>query len=216
MTTTRREENNSGLRQSSPTIAQEQGPHGDGAIKTSTDDDWETNRVLLAASIPPVRKAAILLVSLEQSLASQLMSNLDRSSAEVVSREISRLENVDPAERVTVLEEYYGLGLRRLCFGFDDLVKMSDRDIRVSLDLVDIETWSLALAGAAAPARAKVLGALPPSAADRLQSHLNQLGPFRLSESEAAQLEIAERIRGLYDRGRVSLPEPSGRDEFLI
>ena len=33
---------------------------------------------------------------------------------------------VDPAERAAVLEEFYGLGLRRLCFVFDDLVKMSD------------------------------------------------------------------------------------------
>jgi flagellar motor switch protein FliG len=216
MTKSSQEEISARLLESSISVSEGQGPRRDDAIRTSTDDGWDADRALLAAAISPVRKAAILLVSLEQSLASQLMSNLDRSSVEVVTREIARLEQVDPAERVAVLEEFYSLGLRRLCFAFDDLVKMSDDDIRASVELEDIETWSLALAGAAAPARAKVLGALPSSTADRLQLHLDRLGPFRLSDSEGAQFEIAERIRGLYDRGRISLPEPSGRDEIFI
>jgi len=50
----------------------------------------------------------------------------------------------------------------------------------------------------------------------RLRHHLDRLGPFRLSDSEAAQLDIAERLRRLYDHGRISLPEPSGRDEVLV
>ena len=68
-----------------------------------------------------------------------------------------------------MLEEFYGLGLRRLCFVFDDLVKMSDADIRAAFHDEDLETWALALAGAAAPVRAKVLGALAALPADRLQ-----------------------------------------------
>jgi flagellar motor switch protein FliG len=174
-----------------------------------------TERTTVAPAIPPMRKAAIVLVSLEQSLASQLLSHLDRSAVEAVTWEIARLERVDPAERAAVLEEFYGLGLRRLCFVFDDLVKMSDSDIRAAFHDEDLETWALALAGAAAPVRAKVLGALSALPADRLSQYLDHLGPFRLSDSEAAQLEIAERLRRLYDRGRISLPEPSGRDEVI-
>jgi flagellar motor switch protein FliG len=164
----------------------------------------------------PLRKAAIVLVSLEQSLASQLLSHLDRSAVETVTWEIARLDRVDPDERAAVLEEFYGLGLRRLCFVFDDLVKMGDADIRAAFHDEDIETWALALAGAAATVRAKVSGALTASASGALQRQLEHLGPFRLSDSEAAQLEIAERLRRLYDHGRVSLPEPSGRDEVLV
>ena len=108
----------------------------------------------------PVRKAAIVLVSLDQSLASQLLSHLDRPAVEAVTWEIARLERVDPADRAAVLEEFYGLGLRRLCFVFDDLVKMADGDLRAAFHDEDLETWSLALAGAAAPVRAKVLAAL--------------------------------------------------------
>jgi flagellar motor switch protein FliG len=168
------------------------------------------------AAISPVRKAAIVLVSLDQSLASQLLSHLDRPSVEAVTWEIARLERVEPADRAAVLEEFYGLGLRRLCFVFDDLAKMVDGDIRTAFHEEDIESWALALAGAAAPVRSKVLAALAAAAANRLRQHLDGLGPFRLSDSEAAQGEIAELLRRLYDHGRISLPEPSGRDEVLV
>ncbi len=166
--------------------------------------------------ISPVRKAAIVLVSLDQSLASQLLSHLDRPAVEAVTWEIARLERVDAADRAAVLEEFYGLGLRRLCFVFDDMVKMADGDIRLAFHEEDTDTWALALAGAAVPVRAKVLTALAPAVASRLRQHLEGLGPFRLSDSEGAQFEIAELFRRLYDNGRISLPEPSGGDEVLV
>jgi flagellar motor switch protein FliG len=174
------------------------------------------DRVAMSDAISTVRKAAIVLVSLDQSLASQLLSHLDRSAVEAVTWEIARLDRVEPAERAAVLEEFYGLGLRRLCFVFDDLVNMADGDLRAAFHEEDIETWSLALAGAAGPVRAKVLGALSSGTGSRLRHHLDRLGPFRLSDTETAQLEIAERLRRLYDHGRISLPEPSGRDEILV
>jgi flagellar motor switch protein FliG len=167
-------------------------------------------------AISPVRKAAIVLVSLEQSLASQLLSHLDRSAVESVTWEIARLERIEPSERAAVLDEFYGLGLRRLCFNFDDLVKMDDSEIRTAFHEEDNETWALALAGAAVTVRTKVLHALSPMAADQLGIRLNHLGPFRLSDSEAAQLEIIECFRRLYDYGRITLPEPTGQDEVLV
>ncbi len=181
--------------------------------QTITGRERDASAVL--TSIPPARKAAIVLFSLDESMGSQLLAHLDRSAVEAVTWEMVRLDRVDPAERTAVLEEFYGLGLRRLCFVFDDLVKMSDSDIRAAFHDEDLETWALALAGAAAPARAKVLGALPALTAERLRRHLEHLGPFRLSDSETAQLEITDRLRRLYDRGRISLPEPSGRDEVF-
>jgi flagellar motor switch protein FliG len=175
-----------------------------------------TDHDAISAAISPVRKAAIVLVSLDQSLASQLLSHLDRAAVEAVTWEIARLERLDPADRAAVLEEFYALGLRRLCFVFDDLVNMTDADLRSAFHDEDLETWSLALAGAAAPVRAKVMGALSSAAANRLRHHLDRQGPFRLSDSEAAQVEVTERLRWLYDRDRISLPEPSGRDEVLV
>jgi flagellar motor switch protein FliG len=177
---------------------------------------WGAEASAMVAAISPVRKAAIVLVSLDQSLASQLLTHLDRPAVEAVTWEIARLDRVDPAERAAVLEEFYGLGLRRLCFVFDDLVRMNDADIRTALHEEDTESWALALAGGAAPVRVKVLSALSASSSERLRRSLEHLGPFRLSDSEAAQHEIAEKLRRLHDRGRISLPESSGSEEVLV
>jgi flagellar motor switch protein FliG len=164
----------------------------------------------------PLRKAAILLVSLEQPLASQLLAHLDRAAVEAVTLEIARLERVELDEQHAVLEEFYGLGLRRLRFVFEDLVKMDDTDISEAYHDEDATTWALALAGASRPVRTKVLGALPGHSAEPLRDHLDHLGPFRLSDAEAAQADIAERLRRLHDHGRITLPDPNGQEEILV
>lgn len=169
-----------------------------------------------ASETCPLRKAAILLVSLEQPLASQLLARLDRAAVEAVTLEIARLERVEPAEQHAVLEEFYGLGLRRLRFVFEDLLKMDDTDIREAYHDEDAATWALALASAARPVRARVLEALPGHSADRLRDHLDHLGPFRLSDAEAAQVEVAERLRRLHDHGLITLPDPDGQEEILV
>lgn len=169
-----------------------------------------------AAESTTLRKAAILLVSLEQPLASQLLAQLNRAAVEAVTLEIARLERVAPAEQQAVLEEFYGLGLRRLRFVFEDLVKMDDTDIREAYHDEDAATWALALAGAARPVRDKVLGALPAGSAETLHRQLAHLGPFRLNDAEAAQADVADRLRRLHDHGRITLPDPNGQEEILV
>jgi flagellar motor switch protein FliG len=164
----------------------------------------------------PLRKAAILVVSLEQPLASQLLAQLDRSAVEAVTLEIARLERIAPDEQRSVLEEFYGLGLRRLRFVFEDLVKMDDSEIREAYHAEDSATWALALVGAARPVRTKVLGALDSSAADDLRRRLAVIGPFRLDEAEAAQADLADRLRRLHDHGQLTLPDPNGQEAILV
>jgi flagellar motor switch protein FliG len=186
----------------SPSLAQ-------GAGAGTIEDD-------LAPESTPLRKAAILLVSLEGPLASQLLAQLERSAVEAVTLEIARLERIDPAEQQAVLEEFYGLGVRRLRFVFEDLVKMDDREIREAYHDEDVATWALALAGASRPVAAKVLAALAPGPSESLRRSLERLGPFRLDDAEAAQVDIAERLRRLQDDGRLTLPDPDGQEEILV
>lgn len=169
-----------------------------------------------ARSVSPLRKAAIVLVSLEQSLSSQLLAHLDRDAVEAVTLEIAQIDRVDPDEQALVLEEFLAMGLRRLCFAFDDLARMSDREIKAGYQAGDVDAWALALAGASPPLRAKVLSALSGSAAKALQTHLENLGPFRLSDTEVAQAEIVEWFRNLHDQGKIDLPDPNGREEVLV
>jgi flagellar motor switch protein FliG len=189
-------------------------PHAD-VLTTPTTSHNAAIEPYERGGTSPLRKAAIVLMSLEQSSASHLLSHLDRAAVEAVTWEIARIARIEPDEQELVLEEFYDLGLRRHYFVFDDLSKMSDEDIRRAYHAGDARTWALSLASASPPLRAKVLDALQPAAAQSLRQTLQDLGPFRLTDAEAAQMEIAERFRGLSDQGVVVLPEPSGRDELL-
>jgi flagellar motor switch protein FliG len=189
---------------------------GTGALDSSAEDTPPApRRGPAAGAMSPLRKAAILVVSLEQPLASQLLAQLDRSAVEAVTLEIAQLERIDPHEQQAVLDEFYGLGLRRLRFIFEDLVRMDDTAIQEVYHDEDATTWALALAGASRPVRTKVLGALAPTSAAELRHALEHLGPFRLDDAEAAQAELAERLRRLHDHGRITLPDPSGQEEIL-
>lgn len=164
----------------------------------------------------PLRKAAILIVSLEESLARQILAQLDRADVDAVSLEMARLERIDPGEQQAVLEDFYAQGLKRVRFTFDDVVRMDDRDIRAAFHEEDAPTWALALAGSSRPVRSRILDALSASAAGALRMALAGIGPFRLDDVESAQAELAERLRRLHDRGRLTLPDPDGQEEILV
>ncbi len=59
--------------------------------------------------ISGMRKAAILIVSLGQDAASNIISRLDRDEIEEVSREIAEIEVIKPGEQDQVLNEFYHL-----------------------------------------------------------------------------------------------------------
>jgi flagellar motor switch protein FliG len=169
-----------------------------------------------APAISPLRKAAILLVSLEESLAGDLLTHLERESVEAVTLEMAHLDRVDPAEQRSVLEEFYAQGVRRLRFLFDDVVRMDDTDLREAFHEEDAPTWALALAGSSRPVQCRVLEALAPASAAALRRRLERIGPFRLDQAEAAQADLCERLRRLHDHGRITLPDPDGQEEFLV
>lgn len=168
------------------------------------------------AEIPPLRKAAILLVSLDEPLAAQLLAQLDRPSVEAVTLEMAHLERVSPGEQRAVLEEFSALARKRLRFLFEDVARLDDVTIREAFHEEDAPTWALALAGAPPHVRAKILGALGAAQAVALRGALGRLGPFRLDDSEAAQAELTERFRRLHDHGRLTLPDPDGQEPILV
>ncbi len=165
--------------------------------------------------ISPLRKAGILLVSLEPTLASKLLADLDRSSVEAVTLEIARLGRVSPEEQASVLAEFCRLGRRRLRFHFEELVLLSDDDLNEAYHDDDVATWALALAGASESVRDRLFDALPSPSSHRLREHLEGLGPFRLADAETAQSELAEHFHRLHDGGVITLPDPDDQDELL-
>lgn len=59
------------------------------------------------------RKAAILLISIEEDLAALILSKLDKEYVGLITREIAQLKNIQQEERDGIIEEFYQVALAR-------------------------------------------------------------------------------------------------------
>ena len=105
--------------------------------------------------------------------------------------------------------------IRRLMFVFDDITRLSDKDIQSVLKNVESAQWALALKGAKDELRDKILGNMSKRAADMLLEEMEYLGPVRLSDVEAMQQQIVDIIRKLEDAGEITVGGTEEEEEFI-
>jgi flagellar motor switch protein FliG len=99
-------------------------------------------------------------------------------------------------------------------FTFDDVVKLEDRAIQTVLRDVASDGLVIALKGATAEVREKILKNMSQRAAEALREDLESRGPVRVSDVEAQQKEVLKVIRRLGDSGEISLGG-GGEDAFV-
>ena len=99
-------------------------------------------------------------------------------------------------------------------FTFDDLAKVDDKGIQALLKEVQSESLVIALKGAPAELRDKILRNMSSRAAETLREDLESRGPVRLSEVEGEQKEMLKIVRRLADEGQIVLGG-GGDDEFV-
>lgn len=95
--------------------------------------------------------------------------------------------------------------IRRLMFVFDDLGKLSDKDIQTVLKNVETAQWAMALKGASAELKQKILGNMSQRASAMLSEEMEYLGAVRLSEVEQVQQQIVDIVRRLEDAGEITV-----------
>jgi flagellar motor switch protein FliG len=105
--------------------------------------------------------------------------------------------------------------IRRLMFVFEDITKLSDKDVQAVLKNVESAQWAMALKGASEELKEKILGNMSKRASQMLQEEMEYLGPVRLSEVEALQQQIVDIIRRLEDAGEISVHGGEEADEFI-
>jgi flagellar motor switch protein FliG len=105
--------------------------------------------------------------------------------------------------------------IRRLMFVFEDIAKLSDKDIQSILKNVDSAQWAMALKGASGELRDKIMGNMSKRAGDMLREEMDYLGAVKLSTVEQAQQQIVDIVRRLEDADEVSL-HASEADEELV
>jgi len=123
--------------------------------------------------------------------------------------ERSLLENL-AQEDPDLVEE-----IRRLMFVFEDISKLSDKELQTVLKNVESSQWALALKGASEDLKQKILGNMSARASDLLTEEMDYLGPVKVSAVEQMQQQIVDVVRGLEDAGEIVLGG-GDEDEQLI
>jgi flagellar motor switch protein FliG len=123
--------------------------------------------------------------------------------------ERSLLENL-AQEDPELVEE-----IRRLMFVFDDIAKLTDRDVQTVFKNVETSQWAMALKGSSDDLKDKILGNMSQRAATILREEMEYLGSVRLSEVEAVQQQIVDVVRRLEDAGEISVHAGSEEEQFI-
>lgn len=161
-----------------------------------------------------LRRAALVLVSLDDRQAAELLAKMSPRQVEAISAAIENLHEIDPAEQADALREFYGrMGMnqpnqtstkpesqvdieKELA---EDLREWPAEAIRFAFDPSSADDWALALADCEHDQIRRVLKSL--SMRDRriLAEADRQRGPWKLHEPHAAR----ERIRVRFSQSRV-------------
>jgi len=133
----------------------------------------------------------------------EMLNVIDRAT------ERSLLENL-AQEDPDLVEE-----IRRLMFVFEDISKLSDRDIQTLLKNVDNSQWATALKGASEELKDKILNNMSKRASDLLCEEMEYLGPVRLSTVEQMQQQIVDVVRRLEDASEITTHAEEEEEQFI-
>ena len=112
--------------------------------------------------------------------------------------------------RIAETDEKIATRIREAMFTFDDLERISSREMGQLLRSVQSEILVTALQTAAPSLREHFLSALSQRASATLCDDLSAANPKRLSEVENAQREIIEAAMKLAAEGKLTMPERGG------
>jgi len=103
--------------------------------------------------------------------------------------------------------------IQELMFVFDDLAVVDDKSMQAILREVPGDKLPLALRGGSSEVKEKVLKNMSQRAAQILKEDMEDRGPVKLSEVEAAQKEVLQIVRRLAEEGTISLG--GAKDELV-
>ena len=164
-----------------------------------------------------------VLRELEETLATELQAILagqvteiggPKAVAEILNRtgrstEKSVLERLD-AQDPELAEE-----MRNQMFVFDDIQKLTDREIQMILREVDSKDLAIALKGGGEEMQERILGNMSERVGTMLREEMEFSGPVRMSDVEDVQLRIVQTVRQLEEAGQVTIVRGETRDVFV-
>jgi len=131
---------------------------------------------------------------------------LNLTGGSVEKNVLDRLDTKDPG-----VAEY----VRNQMFVFEDLHKLTDREIQVVLREVEQKDIVIALKTASEEVKEKLLGNMSERIRGFIEDEMEFAGPMRLSEVEEVQLRIVQKIRQLEGQGQVQIIRGDAKDQFV-
>jgi len=105
--------------------------------------------------------------------------------------------------------------IRRLMFVFEDIAKLSNKDVQTVLKNVETSQWAMALKGTSETLKQKVLGNMSTRAGAMLREEMEFLGAVKQSEVEKVQQQIVDVIRKLEDMGQLTTQSDEAAEEMV-
>lgn len=153
---------------------------------------------------------AALSVELRASVSTGGMRRFDgRAAAVELLRRTPSAQQSEVVQEIEKDDPELAAELRTKLFTFQDVANLSDRDIQTFLREVDTSRLGVALKGAAASVREKILKNMSSRAAQMLGDDINAMGPVKLADVELAQSELVKIAFTLAEQGRITVVGPA-------
>ena len=107
------------------------------------------------------------------------------------------------------------VSIKQKMFVFEDLLAFDDKNFREILQNVDSQLLLKGLKAASEELKEKVFRNLSQRAAEMMREDMEVMGPVRLSDVEAAQLEVLGVAKRMETEGRLVFPG-KGKDDVLV
>jgi flagellar motor switch protein FliG len=165
-------------------------------------------RMATVESVAPevLREVRSALTSELKAVVAEGMRRVDGKGAALeVLRRASATQQAEVIDSIEKDDPTLAADLRAKLFTFDDLVRLTDRDIQTMLKDADPNQLPLALKGASDELRAKIFRNMSSRAAQMLQDDIAAMGPVKLALVEQAQQAMTRLAMELAEKGKITL-----------
>ena len=164
-----------------------------------------------------------VLRELEDTLATELQAILagqvteiggPKAVAEILNR-TGRSTEKAVLERLDAQDPELAEEVRNQMFVFDDIAKLTDREIQMVLREVDSKDLAVALKGGSEEMQDRILGNMSERVGTMLREEMAFSGPVRMSDVEDVQLRVVQTVRQLEEAGQVTIIRGETSDVFV-
>ena len=189
-------------------------------VLSALPEDFALECVMRMLRMEPVQRE--ILDKIEQTLRTEFMSNLSRTSKrdshEMMAEIFNSFDRQTEGRFVAALEERSrdsAERIRALMFVFEDLSKLDPGGVQTLLRAVEKDQLGLALKGASDALREMFFSNMSERASKIMREDMESMGPVRLKDVDAAQMGMVQVAKDLAAKGEIMLAGAGGDDELI-